>query len=246
MKVTIGITTFSKRFDMVSTLIKQIRTQTQDPIIVGINGEEGGNFNNDYRKQMLELCAAYDDIYPIFFIEMRGLAKLWNTIVNTSTTNEVLLLNDDVEIVGKKVFDNIYGYLASGDLDGITRINHSFSHFLLKKDVINKIGYFDERLLGFGEEDGDIYYRFIKNNMSIKGVNIEGIINLVSNVVQDHVKKGIGKYSLWNREYIYGQKYHVDFSSPYRGLFDTPMRQVIEDVNCYPLELYHMTKKGDV
>ena len=61
MKLTIGITTFSKRFDMLSTLIEQIRTYITDPIIITINGEQqfdnahSVNFDNSYRKKVLEL-----------------------------------------------------------------------------------------------------------------------------------------------------------------------------------------------
>ena len=104
MKLTIGITTFSKRFDMLSKLIGQIRTYITDPIVVVVNGEQqipGGcsvNFDDNYRKKVLELCSSYNDVYPVFFIEMRGLSKLWNTIINTSITNDILLLNDDIEV----------------------------------------------------------------------------------------------------------------------------------------------------
>jgi hypothetical protein len=253
MKLTIGITTFSKRFDMLSKLIGQIRTYITDPIVVVVNGEQqipGGcsvNFDDNYRKKVLELCSSYNDVYPVFFIEMRGLSKLWNTIINTSITNDILLLNDDIEVeVEAHPEEHLYRYIASDDFSGITRINGSFSHFLAKKDIINQIGYFDERLLGFGEEDGDIYYRLLKNNMQLSDIQVPGFFNIVSDIRHDHVKRGIGKYSKFNRDYIYEQKYETDPESPYRGMFDDHKKQIIEDINCYPLEEFYMNRKGEV
>ena len=49
-KYTIVITTFSKRFDLVTNLITQIREVTKNPIILTINGERDGVLNEEYRK----------------------------------------------------------------------------------------------------------------------------------------------------------------------------------------------------
>jgi hypothetical protein len=236
MSMTIGITTFSKRFDMLVTLVSQLRRLTKDKIIICINGEQNGKFDNEYRKKVLQLCAQNDDVYPIFFIEIRGLSKLWNTIVNTSNTNNVLMLNDDLELTSDILFYQLQEYLNSGHFKGLTKINNSFSHFLISKEHLNKIGYFDERLLGFGEEDGDITYRFLKNNLTIDNININGFSNLVSEIRHDEVKSGIGKYSKFNRDYIYNKKYYPDTSSEIKGMFD----------NCYPLERYYLDNKKDL
>jgi len=245
--MTIGITTFSKRFALLAKLVEQIRRiNKHDKIIITVNGEKDGLFDDEYRKNILDLCSNYEHVYPIFFIEMRGLSKMWNTIITTSVDDNILLLNDDLEINNLHIFDEIHGHITSQEYNGFTRINRSFSHFIVNKSVIDDLGYFDERLLGFGEEDGDIYYRLIKNNMGIKDISINGFSNLISDIRHDHVVSGIGKYSLFNREYIYGQKYLVDETSNLKGMFDSPMKQIISDVNCYPLEKYHNENKNRV
>jgi hypothetical protein len=91
---SIGITTFSKRFSYVETLVSQLRTYTGADILISVNGDYNKNFNNEYRKKILSLCSNYDNIYPIFFPEQRGLSKLWNTLIVHSKTDWCLLLND--------------------------------------------------------------------------------------------------------------------------------------------------------
>ena len=244
MGLTIGITTYSKRFEMLANLIAQIRAiNTSDNILICINGEQDGNFNNQYRKDMLDLCSSFYNVYPIFFIEMRGLSKMWNTLVVNSNEENVLLLNDDLEIFNPEVFNMVKNHIVSENFSGFTRINYSFSHFLVNKTTMDNLGYFDERLLGFGEEDGDIYYRCLKNNININDISINGFKNLVSDIRHDNVKKGIGKYSKFNRDYIYGQKYQTDFDSPYQGMFDTPMKQILVDENQYPFEKFFNENK---
>ena len=47
MDYTIGITTFSKRYELLVTLIKQIRSFTDKTIIISINGEKDGEFEGE-------------------------------------------------------------------------------------------------------------------------------------------------------------------------------------------------------
>jgi hypothetical protein len=48
----IGITTFSLRLDFVETLIRQIRDLgIENKIILCVNGEKDGKFNDEYRRK---------------------------------------------------------------------------------------------------------------------------------------------------------------------------------------------------
>jgi predicted glycosyltransferase involved in capsule biosynthesis len=125
-------------------------------------------------------------------------------------------------------------------------MNSSFSHFIVNKKVIDLIGYFDERLLGFGEEDGDITYRLLKNGINVNNIMVDGLVNIVSNVRHDSVVPGIGKYSKFNRDFIYNQKYRPDINSPLKGLFDTPMKQKLDDLSLYPYERFFIENKGQL
>ncbi len=244
MDYTIAITTFSKRYDFIVKLISQIRSFTNKPIVISINGEKDAKFDEDYRRKMLELCSKYENVFPTFFLETRGLSKMWNTALIMSYHENVLMLNDDIEILSSNIFDVTETHIKSELFTGLTKLNGSFSHFIVNKKLMDTVGYFDERLLGFGEEDGDITYRLLKIGVNVNNIPVRDVINIISNVRHEHVKSGIGKYSEFNRQFIYNEKYVPNMNSHYRGMFDTPMDQKLEDNNQYPNEKFFSENKG--
>lgn len=246
MKYTIGITTFSKRFNYIETLINQIRGFVDHPIIVIINGEKDGKTDDVYIKNILNLCQKYDQVYPTTFLETRGLSKMWNTIVVQSYYDNIMILNDDIEITSNHIFEMSNKIFDSSNFQGICKINSSFSHFLVDKKVIESLNYFDERLLGFGEEDGDITYQMIKLGKTIDNVYVNGVNNIVSEVRHEHITSGIGKYSKFNRDFIYGEKYLTDYTSNLRGMFDTPMKEQIPNTDQYPCEKFFRNNKSKI
>jgi len=246
MELTIGITTFSKRLDYVSNLIPQIRFFSDAPIMVIINGEKDGKLNDDYIKNMLSLCSKYNQIYPVFLQETRGLSKLWNTVIVNSFYDNVLLLNDDIEIQSQDIFEFCDFITNSNTFSGMCKINGSFSHFIVNKQLMEDVGFFDERLMGFGEEDGDISYRLLKVGKDIGNYTVNGVINIVSNIRHEHVKSGIGKYSKFNRDFIYNEKYKPNLSGNIRGMFDTPMDEVLTNETQYPYERFFRENKKNL
>ena len=91
---TIGITTFETRFDMLKALIKSLRAYVRNDIIVTINGNFNEELNETYRSESLKFFSEYNNIYPIYFTELRGLAKMINSIFIHSRNENVLILND--------------------------------------------------------------------------------------------------------------------------------------------------------
>jgi len=243
MNYTIGITTFSARIDFLIKLLEQIRFFTEVPIIVVINGEKNGKLSDDYLLKLYSLFSRYNQIYPIFFQEIRGLSKMWNTAIIHSSSDNILLLNDDIEIHNNDIFKKVEELSNNNSFNSICKFNGSFSHFFVKKECIEKIGFFDERLLGFGEEDGDISYRLIKDSMELRSLGVSGLINIVSDVRHSEIKPGIGKYSKFNRDFIYGQKY-VPTNQGIKGMFDTPMIENLQNENINPYEVFFRENKS--
>jgi hypothetical protein len=243
-KFSIGITTFSKRFSYVETLVSQLRTYTDADILISVNGDYNKNFNNEYRKKILSLCTNYDNIYPIFFPEQRGLAKLWNTLIVHSKTDWCLLMNDDVEVLSAD-FD-LFGQNDLTETPDLLRINGSFSHFFIHKKLIDDLGYFDERFLGFGEEDGDIYYRYIeKYNKWIQDTYINGFKNLIIDVRDEEIKRINGKYSEFNTNFCFfmeNSKY-VNDPNGFKANFVPTKKKNLTDINLYPYEKFFMENK---
>lgn len=247
---TIAITTFSKRFDLLKNLLTQIRKHDQNnKILICINGEKDGVFNQEYRAKILSLLVEYPNTYPIFFTEIRGLSKMWNTLICHSDNENIVMLNDDIEILTNEIFEKINDIFKNIEFKTLGLINHSFSHFLIKKSFIDKLGYFDERLIGFGEEDGDIIYRIIEANEKIFSININGIINIVSDIRHDDVEKGSingiqHKYSNFNRNFAMTKKYSKDENSKIQGMFDYPVKKILCDEKQYPYEHFFNENKS--
>jgi hypothetical protein len=242
----IGITTFSLRYDFVENLINKIRELGVDNnIILCINGERNGKFKEEYRKKILNLCLSHSNVFPVFFVEMRGLSKMWNTLLIHSSKDDILILNDDISIFNSNIFDVVSDHIESQYYFGLSKINGTFSYFVGNKNLIQDLGYFDERLLGFGEEDGDITYRMIeKKDTNVYNLNVQGVHNIVSDIRHEDVKSGIGKYSFFNRDFTFNQKYNCnDAKSGISGMFGMVCDKVMIDENQYPYEKFFRENK---
>lgn len=244
-KYTIAITTFSKRYHFLEEILKKAREfNIESDVIICINGEKDGDFNEEYRKKVLNLCSLYHNVFPIFFIELRGLAKMWNTSIIHSSTDDILMFNDDVEIQNDEIFSFTNSHIQKygKEYKGLTKFNNSFSHFLMNKNLIDEVGYFDERLLGFGEEDGDMTHRVLSMGKDVLNVSVSGLKNIVSNIRHESVTRGIGKYSDFNTTFIKGQKYKLS-SDGIKGMFSDGRKKVLEDKNLYPYEHFFRENK---
>lgn len=242
---TIAITTFSKRYNFATKLVEQIRNHTNNKIYLIINGEKDGDFDETYRKNILSLCTQYNYVYPVIFVETRGLAKMWNTALIFSGSDNVLMLNDDIEIHSDVIFRTTSNEICNPNYTGLTTLNHTFSHYIVNKVVVDKLGYFDERLIGFGEEDADMTYRFLKAGISIGNIMIGGVRNIVSNIRHDFVKPGVGKYSSFNRIFAYKEKFKED-PNGIVGMFHAPMEEVLQNEIQYPYESFFRKNKNNL
>ena len=245
----IGITTFSLRLDMVSDMVKKIREFGVDNnILICVNGEKDGNFDEEYRKNILNLCLEYKNVFPIFFVEIRGLSKMWNSLLIHSVKDDILLLSDDVVLYNSNMFDVVSEHIESNDYFGISKINGTFAHVVVNKKFIDDLGYFDERLLGFGEEDGDITYRTIsKTGKDVYQLYVGGSNHLVSEIRHEFVKRGVGKYSFFNRNFMFNEKYKCGNStSKISGMFGVDCDPILENKNLYPYESFFMENKNNL
>jgi hypothetical protein len=248
-KYTIGITTFSLRYDLLVELVKQVRKFSDNDIIIAINGDNKQEFNDDYRKKILKLCGSYIRIYPIFFTEFRGLTKMWNTITIHSCNEIILMLNDDVTFTTDKVFRTLDG-IEDSQLNGIRPINSSFSHFVFTKTVLHNLKYFDERFLGFGHEDGDIMYRHVETYNSLTDpLWIDGIKNNSSDIGDKNVLRGAdNRAASISERYCFkdiGPKYIPVSNAKIFSSFGN-REKVIEDIQQYPHESFFKKHKDEI
>lgn len=194
----IGIVTFRQRFSLLKKLIKSIRRYNkQSNIIINVNGNVNSEFDEKYRTDLYRFSINYPKIFIRIWPEFRSLAKMWNDCIISSTTDNILLLNDDILVMSEEFFKQIEEAIMK--YKGLFVINESFSSFVVNKNQIHNLGYFDERLIGFGGEINDIItkYQFIFGKL-MPSLTTKYIKHLKSTITQDDYQKSGPKYSLIN------------------------------------------------
>lgn len=245
---SVVITTFDKRFEaFLIPLISEIKVQRPDvEIIVTINGPAKGVFDEQYRSNVLAFCAKQAFVYPTVFPNFQSLAKMWNRGALTASNQRVLILNDDLQL-GRDYQNCFFDYFerALKEQSGTFKINGSFSHFVADKNELIEVGFFDERLLGLGEEDGDFFWRYHeKYQREIPSIDLLLIDNIQSDLADDGYTKGIRTASLFNRDFIQNVKYKNTLLGGHRGMFDKKVKQVLEDERQYPYEQFYLDNKN--
>jgi len=243
-RISIGITTFEARFDQYFVpLLSRIREYDADSeVIVAINGEHNRDFDDPFRERILSFIASQKRVFPIVFPRFRSLTKLWNTIIIHATNEYILMLNDDIMITNPDFIRDIQKTIRKNQGCSLL-INKSWSHFLISRQEIDELGYFDERLLGIGEEDGDMTWRYLNRyGRKMASVKMKTFINY-SEVTKDYRPENIKnregmKYSLFNRQFMFSTKYKAD-SQGIQGMFEEPVIMKDEGMPQYPYERFY-------
>lgn len=245
--MTIGIVTFKQRKEMIKDLLGKLKSSIPDyaDIVLIINGNNDEEMTEEYRQEMLDLTKKYKSVYPIFCAEFKSLAKLWNTIVIFSKTEYNLILCDDVAFENKNAYEIIQSHIENTK-EEFFKINNEFSHFVCTKSIMYKLGYFDERLCGFGEEDGDIVHRFIKMfGRTIPSISIPNLYNKAAyDLKNDKIEVFQQNKPRFNREFAkLAYKEHPDGIC---GMNPTPIVKVIPDYQQYPYEDFVQKNKHNI
>jgi hypothetical protein len=247
MDITISIVTFRQRAHLVKKLIEQIRGSVPESvdILLAVNGNNEELMPEEYRQEMLDLCKQYVNVYPVFCTEFKSLSKLWNTLVIFSRTEYNFIICDDVAYDNPNTLDIIKNYIEQTS-SGFFTINNQFSHFVLTKTLLHQLGYFDERFIGHGEEDGDMVHRYIEVfGYRMPDLAIPGIYNLAAyDLRNDKMENHIHNKPRFNREFVL-LKYKPDATGIY-GMSPVPVVKVIEDYQQYPHEIFVLNNKHTI
>ena len=178
--LSIGITTFRNRFDDVSSQIRSIRTYDKNiNILLAVTSNYNEKMPESYRKGILSLCSKYDNIYPLMFPGYTGLAKMWNNLIIHSTTSHIFVMNDDITFNNPMALNELRMHIQKKE---IFEVNWGFGTYVISKELASKIGFFDERFIAYGEEDGDFMRRYKeKYNKEIEKVPVANINNRIQN-----------------------------------------------------------------
>ena len=102
---------------------------------------------------------------------------------------------------------------------------------------MDRLGWFEERLIGFGEEDGDIVFRAEEDNNPIQDITINGIRDVGSQEYGNY-ERGIGKYTKLNTSWFWENKYKPSLDG-ICGMFGTPHKRICDNIRQYPTERFY-------
>jgi len=174
--LSIGITTFRNRLNDVKKQISDIRTYDKNiDILLAINTNFGEKMPESYRKDILGFCSQQNNIYPLMFPKFTGLGKMWNNLIVHCATTHIFLMNDDISFANPMALFEIKSQIQTKE---IFEVNWGFGTFVISKKLAHEVGYFDERLIAYGEEDGDFMRRYGK---TIEKIPMSGIANRIQN-----------------------------------------------------------------
>lgn len=176
---SIGVVTYVDRYESYfKPLIKQLAEVFPDKEIVCIiNGHPDKLLQVQYLKAVTKFLSSFKNVRYMAFEDHQPLAKCWNWIMLMSYSERALILNDDLklDLYFRNNFEN-----HLNDHPDFFVINGSWSNFLISKKIIEKVGWFEERLLGCGDEDGDYMFRMVEKNIELVNCFSHGIINYVA------------------------------------------------------------------
>jgi hypothetical protein len=248
----IVITTFSRRFEIFALpLIKNLRQAgVREAIYVVVNGDWDGDFNHEKRSTFLSELAKIESCFPICLGSAQGMSQMWNAGLRLSDSDVALVLNDDTNVIVSEVLENINHSFSLALENDLIILNGSFGHYIITRRCIRNIGWFDERFLGFGHEDGDYYWRFEQHYKKApsKVDRLVGISNASSEIGHEHIVAGFaGKYSLFNDvfltfKYSFGSGSHAGmFGGIAKKLLAEPSSRELENWRKNLSELVHET-----
>lgn len=243
---SIGITTFKRRESMLYSLVNSIRSQTNKNIIITINQDYSEQVDTLYMQRMYNFVSEYTNIFLISYPSFTSLSKMWNDIIVNSSTELNLILNDDV-----KISDGFFESIRNVDVEDCLKINNTFGMFFIQNKCAVDLNFFDERLLAYGEEDGDFVWKYeTKYNKKIPNISN----NLIDNIQEGYrIENKLHKIDLghrlvpkFNRDFVQ-MKYKQD-NIGVSGMFGSPHSRTDfeKDLIQYPYETFKRNNKSSL
>lgn len=176
MSYAVAITTFNRRFDLFKNIFTKIKKQRPDiELLVFINGLTNSPFDEEYRKNILEFITPFKNTFPIVFPEFRSNSKFWNLACQLITTDNVLVLQDDIDM--EETFFDDFDVAHAPISDHCIYINGSFGGLYLNKYKVDSLNWFDERYIGIGHEDGTFLLSYASVYGSMPTLNVPSLNN---------------------------------------------------------------------
>jgi hypothetical protein len=241
-RYSIGVVTYIRRYrkffrPLIETLC-QLFPDTE--IIVAVNGYYDPVQQAGYLRRISAFLAQFPNVRPLLHHEPQSLARLWNQLIINARGEKLFIFNDDILVLPsfREELERS-GVLANE----IGLLKRSWSHFLISKAIIARVGWFDERLPGVGNEDEDFEARLTLQGMAVPSVPLNALLNIVFKTKDFSYGKKMpvinGKYTSANKRF-FDAKWEI-IESARAGFVYVPilgkwarMRIGMETPNFYP------------
>lgn len=173
---TIGIVTYHARFEAYfSPLIENLtRIFPDKEILCVINGHSDKTLQIKYLDKATKFLRQFPNVRYLTYDIGQSLSKCWNQLIILSHSEKTVVLSDDV-FIGEFFREQLEEHID--DYDFFT-INRSFAHFVISKNTVRKVGWFEERLPRIGWEDNDYKFRLRMAGVPEANVKLLGSLNL--------------------------------------------------------------------
>lgn len=249
----IVLTTFSDRFysHALPTLNKLEEANLNREVFLVVNGDQGSRFDPVVRQAFLQKALEIMPVSPVCFGVGRGMAEMWNVGARLSSAEKVIFLNEDLMIDPSRAVEAIEAIESELDSFGLVILNDSFGHFGVTREALRTTGWFDERFLGFGEEDGDFIWRFLQHYPNgLSRLRHPGINNLSSSKGYERLDSSqVNKYSEFNYQFLRAKYSFVE--GPPEGSFGSRAIPAFPEPNRFPEDSFKRhfsnlsSKRGD-
>ena len=176
--LSIGLVTYVDRYDtFFKPLIKKLsQSFPKNTIYVNVNGYYDQEVQSTYLKAISLEVVKYSNVVLIKHNKPKGLSSLWNELIFKSKSEKILILNDDLNI-SRRFSNNLFKITMN--CSNVILLNRSWSHFLITKTLFKKVGKFDEKFIGVGNEDQDYEIRMNFLGIIPETISIKGLRNIV-------------------------------------------------------------------
>lgn len=218
---SIGVVTYHARFEeyFVPLITNLSKIFPDKEILCIINGHSDKTLQIQYLNRVTVFMRQFPNVRYLTYDIGQSLSKCWNQLIILSHSEKTVILSDDV-FIGDFFREQLEKEIDQYDM---FVINGSFAHFVISKNTVKEVGWFDERLPRIGWEDTDYQFRMKMAGKLLPRVKILGSLNLSTDTEgsdwNNDPSRPKMKYTYANEDF-FKTKWHTKHYNPNISTFE--------------------------
>lgn len=216
---SIGVVTYHARLEpYFKPLIRNLaRIFPDKEILVVVNGHPEQTLQIRYLDEITDFMRQFPNVRYLAHASFQPLCKSWNQLIALSRTEKLVIMGDDI-LVGDLFREELEKCVDKHDT--LFLLNRTWCHFVISKETVKKVGWFEERFPGIGWEDNDYYFRMIMAGLTCPSEKALGIFNLSTdndnNPGWENPAERKMKYTSANEDYFQSKWWTEKYDGPNR------------------------------